>query len=135
MNDQISGNRKLSLQFILCIAASVMAVLLLVISLSSWVKLTREKNALVSEVNDMTARKEAIIAENNKLEKPQSHLKTKEKDAKLKTKDVEDTESQLNKSAKLRTEIEQLQQNLDDITAEIEALRAGSGTEESPDTD
>ena len=28
MNEQISGNRKLSLQFILCIAASVMAVLL-----------------------------------------------------------------------------------------------------------
>lgn len=114
--------KKAPLQFLLLCAAAALALVLLVSSLSAWISLSREKNALVAQVEAMTARKEAIIEANNRLETPRSHLKTIVKDLNLKLPDIEDTPSQLKKITKLREEIAAVEQQLSEAEKRLESL-------------
>ena len=113
-----------TVQLVLCCAAAVLAVVLSLVSVLNYSRAVREKNALLSEVREVRAQKDKVVASNDVLQNEARHLKTKVKNANDDTKNIGKIPKRLEKIEELNGEISELTARLDALNEELEALRA-----------
>lgn len=122
--DQSGNSRQGVLQFALCLAALIVAVILAVVSVTDYCRSVEEKNSLTKEVKETRAEKEEVIANNTILRNEVRHLKTKVKNAKEDLKNVSKIPKRIQKIDELTESIGTLGSKLADLNEEIEALRS-----------
>lgn len=113
-----------TLQFVLCFAALVLAVLVAVFSVRDYRSAVREKDGLLAELKSTRAYKEEVIADNTVLRNEARHLKAKVKDAKEDIKNIDKIPKRIQKIDELTGNISDLESQLAELNQEIEALRA-----------